>query len=315
MAPSGLRDLTLLIEKLERGDDAGTAALVVFSQLDRSEAAEVRAAWKRIPVETRRVVLSRTTALADDNVDLDFGELARIALKDPDPEVRVLAIKALWESDDREVARELAAMLCGDPSDEVRTSAASGLRPFVYLRELAQFDERVGDDVVEALRQAATDERQPVELRALAVESLGPRGLPWVGDLIESAFYDEDRRLKLAAIRAMGGSADERWLEFALEQLASEDPEFRYEGAVACGEIGAEEAVEPLGDLLGDDDSDVVLATVQALGEIGGEDALRYLREFRKSVAPGMEEVVDEAIEAAGLGAGDLLKRGLARYE
>jgi len=313
VAPAGLRDLTLLIERLKAGEDVGTAALVVFSQLDRTEAAEVRAEWERVPVETRRVILARTTALADDNVDMDFGELARIALNDPAPVVRVLGIEALWESEDREVARELAAMLRGDPSDDVRVAAAKGLRPFVYLCELAWFDERAGDDAVESLRGVATNEDEPIELRAMAIESLGPRGLPWVSGLIESAFYDDDRRLKLAAIRAMGGSADERWLEFALDELASVDPEFRYEGAVACGEIGAEEAIEPLADLLGDDDGDVVLAAVQALGEIGGEDALRHLRDFGKRVPLGMEEALSEAIEAAGLGAGDMLKRGLAR--
>jgi HEAT repeat protein len=303
----------LLLQKLEAGADAGSAGLVVLSHLDRMEAAEVRAAWERIPVQTRRVVVGRTTVLADDNVDLGFGELARIGLKDPDQGVRVLAVEALWESDDRDMAREFTAMLRDDPSDDVRTAAARALRPFVYYRELGQFDEQQGDDVVEALRGIAVDEGLPVELRAMAVESLGVRGLPWVGVLIETAYYSGDLRLQLAAIRAMGGSADERWLEFALDQIVSDDPEFRYESAVACGEIGAEEAIEPLADLLGDDDSDVVLATIQALGEIGGEDALRYLREFRQRVPAGMEEVVDEAIEAAGLRTGELFKRGLTR--
>jgi len=302
----------LLLQKLEAGEDAGTAGLAALSYLDRAEAAEVRAAWERIPVRMRRLVLSRTTALADDNVDLGFEELAKIALRDPDQGVRVLAVEALWESDDRNVARELVALLGRDPSDDVRTAAAAGLSPFVTYRELSRFDEKQGDEIVEALRAVAEDEGLPVALRAAAVESLGPRGLPSVGELIETAYYSDDRRLKLAAIRAMGSSADDRWLDFALEHFTSDDPEFRYEGAVACGEIGEDKAVEPLADLLGDDDSDVVLAAVHALGEIGGEEATRYLREFRRRAPEGMEEAVDEAIEAAGILAGDLFKRGLS---
>ncbi len=310
MTPSGLRDLTLLLQKLEAGDDASNAELVVLSHLDRAEAAELRAAWERIPVAARRAIVRRTTALADDNVELGFGELARAALEDPEDDIRVLAIEALWESVDRDVSHALAEMLRADGSEVVRLAAARGLRPFVCLRELGRFDAQLGDEAVETLRSIATEAGLSAELRAAAVESLGPRALPWVGEIIEGAYFDDDRRMTLAAIRAMGGSADERWLEYALEQVVSDDPEFRYEGALACGEIGAADAIEPLADLLGDDDSDVVLAAVQALGEIGGKDALRYLREFRERVPDGMEEAVDEAIDAAGPGAGDVFRAG-----
>lgn len=267
--------------------------------MDGEEATAVRQAWPGIAPASRRRVIAEAGTLAEDNVDLDFTLLARIALADEDAKVRALAVAALWESEDRHVAEDLTRLLRDDPSEEVRAAAASGLRGFVLAREFDQFDRRQGDEIVNTLRSVAMDEGQPGGVRAMAIEALGPRSLPWVRGLIEDAYYSDDPMLRLSAIQAMGTSAGDEWAEFVIEQLASDDPEVRFAAASACSGIASEEMVEPLVLLLDDEDPEVAFAAVRGLGDIGGDRALESLREFRRRAPAEMEEAVDEAIESA----------------
>jgi HEAT repeat protein len=108
--------------------------------------------------------------------------------------------------------------------------------------------------------------------------------------------------MRISAVRAMGNSALERWVEYLSDQLNSGDEEFRLEAAVAAGGLGSEDLVPPLGELLADEDFDVVFAAIESLGEIGGEASLELLREYRQSAPPELTEVVDIAIELATTG-------------
>jgi HEAT repeat protein len=140
------------------------------------------------------------------------------------------------------------------------------------------------------------------DVRAAAIESLGPNPEEWTADLIGEAYETGDPLLQLAALRAMGYSGDERWEEYVSEQLASGEAEMRFEAVLAAANLGSEELVPALGDLLADEEPEVVLAVVEALGEIGGEEAHDLLLAFREHVPAGMEESLDIAIETAAGG-------------
>ncbi|NUQ54703.1 MAG: HEAT repeat domain-containing protein [Dehalococcoidia bacterium] len=299
MASRGSRELQVLLEALLAGELPGSSAIASLSAMNGEECAAMQREWVSIPVSTRRQLMLQVTGLADDNVDLDFTALARMALHDEDAGVRELAVAALWESEDRHVAADLTRLLQEDPSDEVRAAAAGGLKGFVVAREFEHFDRRQGDEIVNALRSVASGEGEPAHLRATAIEALGARSLAWVRNLIEDAYYSDERELRLAALTAMGLSAGEEWSEFVIEQLGSEDPEFRFQAARACYGIATEDLVEPLSRLLDDEDPEVALAAVSGLGEIGGEAALEHLREFRRRAPGPLFEALDEAIESA----------------
>jgi len=298
MPPTSSRDLGALLGVLESGGSAKAAQLVALSDLDTDEVRQLHERWERMPVAVRRSLVKRTTELADDNLELDFSQLARVVLGDPDAEVRRLGVDALWESTDRHVADDLVRLLGEDSDEGVRAAAADGLLGYALLREGGEFNEAQGDRIVAALRRAAEGD-ESVAVRAKAVQSLGPRSLPWVDTLITDAYYHDDRRLCLGAVKAMGASASERWLEYLFEQLHSDEPEFRYAAVDACGVIGSEEAAGAVAELLDDPDVDVVRAAMSALGEIGGHEALRNLREFQRRVPEGLEEALADAIEAA----------------
>ena len=291
--------LSALLRSMADGVAPSAVQVTIFSDMDTATARAVREAWAGIPVEGRRAVLERLGALVEDNIDLDFTELCRIGLDDPDAVVRRRAAEALWESIDRRVAGRLATLVLQDPDESVRGAAARGLGPIVLERELGRMPALEGDQAVEALRVAASPAEASADVRARALEAVATRTLGWVDTLISDAYYHDDRRLRLAAVRAMGVSANEEWMEFLDEQAVSEDPEFRFEAAAAFGAMGAEDGIDPLCTLLADEDAEVVKAALFSLGELGGDVAVERLKEFLESAEGELADLATEALEEA----------------
>jgi HEAT repeat protein len=296
MPHASAQDLKNIVEDLARGNEPGSEGLVLLSELTRDGADVVRGRWQTMPVATRESLLAETTILAEMDLTLNFHELAKIGLDDPEADVRLAAIAAIWEATDRDTAVRLTHLLHADPEESVREAAAGSLRDFVLLRELDQIDAEVGDRIVDALRAAFEDTGEAINVRAAAIESLGPRTLPWVHTLITDAYYHEDRVLRVAAVRAMADSGNPDWLPYLEEDLQSTDAELRFEAVVAVGEIGPEETVDLVAPLLEDEDRQVVLAAVRALGSIGGDGAIEILEDVVAETDD--EELRDEAAAA-----------------
>jgi HEAT repeat protein len=292
-------EVTRLMDALEGGSRPSAVQITLLSDFGRAETAELADRWERVSPDLRQEVIERAAALAEDNVDLDFKGLIHVALGDEAAGVRRAAAEASWELRDRETARHLSTLVSSDRDESVRAAAATALEPLVLATELGEFDEAEGDAVVEALRNAVERRDESADVRARALESLGSRTLPWVSTLINDAYYSEDGRLRIAAIRAMGESAQESWIEYLEETATAEDPEMRYETAAALGAIGSDAGVEVLADLLDDEDTEVVNEAVMALGLIGGEDALEHLVRLAEYAEGALAEAVDAAIEAA----------------
>jgi HEAT repeat protein len=302
VAASTPRGLTSIVESLTGGKQPAFGQLAALSDLSREETAELRKRWSGFPASARQSLVGRLAELGDDNVDLDFGPVMKVALEDSEPATRVMAAEALWESTDRGVGESLISLLQHDDHDEVRAAAARSLRQFVLAREFEALPANLGDAVVEALRKVAQNQSDESAVRAAALEALGARSLPWVDTLISDFYYSDERPLRIAALRAMGSSAQERWLEYLYDQLQSEEPEFRYEAISACRAIASDEAVEPVAGALDDEDIEVATAAVVALGEIGGKAAIERLRDFSERAPESLIDVVSEAIDMAALG-------------
>ncbi|MEP7215087.1 MAG: HEAT repeat domain-containing protein [Anaerolineaceae bacterium] len=316
MVAAPQKQLPVIIESLVRGEDPPIASLAAFSDLGRVEVALVRSAWPEIPLESRQKIIECALDLAEDSVELDFTQVALVALDDESAEVRTRAAASLWESPLREVASRLLVTLDDDDDPGVRAAAASSLRQFVVLREFEQFDEELGDRVTDALRAVQESSDSAPALRACALESLGVRSLPWVSALIVAGYNDDERSVRLASVVAMGDSADERWLDYLVEQLYSDDPEFRFAAVLSLGQVGSEEAVEPLATLLGDIDPEVVIAAITALGEVGTTDAVDAIDAFAVDAPPEFAEAIADAREvAAETGTGPLRRDTSEDYD
>lgn len=284
-----------LRELVDPSDELAVSKLANLSAMEPDETLLFSKAWAETDARRRQRLVKELIDLAEDNVELDFDAVFLIALDDPDPGVRLDAIKGLWEYEGRDLIGSLLGLLERDPDAAVRAEAALSLGRFVLQVE---FEGLSGDDarrIEEALRRTISDTREVAEVRGRALESIGARSEGWVRDLIRGAFEDSDRRLRLSAVHAMGRSCDAAWLPDLVAELESDDPEMRFEAAGACGAIADEEATPHLLRLLDDDDAEVQEAAINGLGEIGGTEAREALRLLLDS---GDERVQEAAVSA-----------------
>lgn len=276
--------------------DIKMSELSTLSDLDREHRQEFADAWSQLPVERRRTVVADLSTLADDNFDLNFDAIFIHALTDPDAEVRDHAIRALWEYEERDLIPVLVNLLDNDTSTDVRASAASALGRYVLLGEFDRIGKGDTDRVVGALRSALGTRENPLEVRARALEALGAYTAEWVPDVIRAALEGSEPRMVVSAIHAMGRSADGEWLPELQTRAADEDPEVRYEVAIAIGAIGDEAGLRQLVIMSVDDDEEVRLAAIDAIGGIGGKQARKALEEIMKSEDPRVREAAQSAL-------------------
>lgn len=247
--------------------------LLNLSDIPGDEWTQFEAGWPALPAERRREVMARLGEIAEDNFQVDFEPVARLAIDDEDAGVRAAAIRNLWESEDQTLIAPLLVRLARDADARVRAAAASTLGHFVYLGEVegipARFARRVEDALLEAIR--GPDE---VEVRRRAVEAIGFASRPEVPAIIRQAYEDPDEAMRVSAVFAMGRSLDaETWGATVMRELENPDPEFRFQAARAAGELELRSAVPALASLINDADAEVQEAAIWALGQIGGEAA------------------------------------------
>ncbi len=271
------------------------AKLASLSSPRPKEASLLVNAWPAIELARRQRVVQELIELAEDNVELDFDSVFFVALRDSDADVRRNAVKGLWEHEERDLIDPLVGLLESDTDPAVRAEAALGLGRFVLQAEFGLLRGTDAERVERALRRAAEDAAEVVEVRGRALESIGARSRAWVRDLIGEAFASEDRRRRLSAVHAMGRTCSTHWLPTLVAELENEDPEMRFEAAGACGSIADDAAMAHLLPLLDDDDVEVQEAAIAAVGHIGGSLAKEALQEMLE----GREERVREAALAA----------------
>jgi len=280
----------------DEGQPLRATRLVDLSHLADEEEKAFLDAWPRIRAERRRQVVCQLVELAEDNVELNFDVIFLACLSDADPEVRVDAIRGLWEYEHRDLIKPLIGLLQSDDNAAVRAEAALALGRFVLKWEFGSLPDRYFRQVEHALRRAIGDDGEELEVRARALEAIGACSLPWVRRAIHWAYRSDSHRLRVSGVHAMGRNCDPLWLPVLFGELKSDDPEMRYEAALACGSLAEEAAVSQLAPLLEDEDAEVREVTIAALGEIGGRQARSVLLRYLDHPSRNMREAVQEAL-------------------
>jgi HEAT repeat protein len=271
--------------------------LARLSDLPPARQQELARLWPSIEPSRRRRIVERLVELSEENLDLDFGAVFLLALQDADPEVRAWGVRGLWPYEDRQTIARLLPLLEGDPEPLVRAEAALALGHFVLLYALGRLREKHFLPIEAALRRAIESPAEAEEVRARALEAMGPCvDRPWVREAIRTAFESGRHRLRVSALHAMGRSGEARWLPLLVRELSSDDPELRYEAALACGAIGDQGAVPHLAPLLQDPDPEVREAAIAALGQIGGREARDLLLPLQQDPSPAVREAVAAAL-------------------
>ena len=273
-----------------------TAGLARLSGMRPEEVAEFRLQWPDIDVARRLAVVQELLDLEEDNVEFDFDGVFFEGIKDENFEVRLASVRGLWEHEGPDLIAPLANLAKDDPDPGVRAESALALGRFVILHETGRLRDRHFRVVEDALRDVISNREEIDEVRGRAIEAIGPRDEAWVRQAISEAYESGVRRLKVAAVHAMGRSAEPRWLPLLLRELVHEEPEVRYEAATALGSLGDENAVQHLVRALTDADEEVRTASIMALGEIGGREAKQALLELAREGSEAVSEAATEAL-------------------
>ncbi|MEX2236464.1 MAG: HEAT repeat domain-containing protein [Dehalococcoidia bacterium] len=294
--------LEAVLEQLRRQDIKITRDMIYsLSRLDRAATAELRAAWPTLPLDRRQAIVVEAGDTAEDDVEVDFDDLFKVALRDDDSTVKVAAIQGLWEYTTRDLITPLIDLLEKDSDPGVRSTAALALGRFVLMGEFDELPASEQDRAEEALRRVYDRDGEDLEVRARALESIGASSKPYVGELIGAAHQSGNYRLRLSAIHAMGRSCDERWLPVLLQEMTDDEAEVRFEAVGATGRIADESTINTIAELLEDEDREVQLAAIEALGHIGGRRVKQHLRLMLKSEEPALREAAETALDEADL--------------
>jgi HEAT repeat protein len=289
---------------LMRSDKPLTAeAIRSLSDLSSPELILWKAAWPAFPADRRLLLMTRLGESSETNFDLNFSGVARHALIDPDDEIRLAALSALWDDEEPALLILLMRLAQHDDSTEVRAQAVGEMGRFILLGELEKLGSSLTKDAQELAIRIYNDVDEPIEVRRRAIEALGNCTRNGISEMIQDAYDSDEPKMRVSAIHAMGRSYDQDWSEIVLQELDNPDPEIRYEAARAAGELELEEAIPVLGRLLFDEDREVLEVAVWSLGELGGATARRLLETAQEQAEAagdeGLLEAIDEALDAA----------------
>ena len=284
---------------LDSKKDIPRSHLSHYSDLDPKSLRLFLDVWPSVKPARKLLLLNELAAnLETDNI-VSYEDIGRALLDDAAGEVRARALLLLAESNDPKLASKLTDILLNDTELAPRMEAANLIGEFILLGELEELSEDIQRKAEDALIKVIKSEDNPT-LRKNALEALGYSSRIEIIMLIESAFERTDPTWVASALRAMGRSHDERWLEDVVGKLLDDDPRIKFAAVEAAGELNIQDAGPILLKMLEDEeeDDDVIAAAIWSLSQIGGDDARVYLLHLiEQTDDEALTEYLEEALE------------------
>lgn len=270
-----------------------------FSDMGTLELKTLLDVWQRVGPSRKLTLLEGLETLAESDTLVNFDDLAKALLADPDSVVRGRAIRLLSECEDVKLIPTFINILNTDSDAQTRAEAATVLNIFVDLGELEEIPEDLAHQVEDTLLAVANGQDE-IRVRRRALESLGYSSRPEVQMLIESAFRREDPAWKASALFAMGRSADSRWDNEIIQSLLNDNQNVQDAAILAAGELSIKDANPILLKLLTDaaEEGEVTNSLIWSLSQIGGEDVRVYIENLLDQTEDDEQiEFLEEALE------------------
>lgn len=298
---------TDILNKIGTDSTLHTGFLYALSKMNTENLQIFQKMWPTFSVQRRRDVMQELVEIGEINFEVYFDPVFLLGLTDPDAEVRARAIQGLWENETINLIEPFIHLLKTDESVRVRAAAATALGKYIYLKEIEELPANYGHLIETALKTIIHLPDEDIEVRRRAVEAISFSCEDEINAIIENAYYDEDEKMQVSAIFAMGRSANTIWTERVIAELDNPSTEIRFEAARACGELEAKAAIPRLLTLLEeDDDMQVMEVTLWSLGRIGGEAARDALEMYADSEVEALAEAAESAMEELDLFSGAL---------
>lgn len=270
-----------------------------FSDLSHHEIIEMRKVWPEVDSQRKVGILEDLEELAETDTLVNFDDFAMSVLDDPDPMVRVLGIRLLWECERLGLVPILTDIMMGDTDEAVRAAAAATLGKFVLLGELDAIPDDLKVSNLQNLLDVVNGNDLP-QVRQRALESLGYSCHPKIPHLIQQAYDSADTPWICSALFAMGRSADERWTKHILQHIQSPDPEIQFEAIRAAGELEISAARDIFMDMLEEEieDDEVRFALIWSLSQLGGDEVKQKLEQLLEDAEDEDDiELLEKALE------------------
>lgn len=282
-----------------------------LSDLSSADFVSLSEAWPKVSPRRRQALMEDIQEMNESDYLQDFSQLSRLALQDPHPPVRVLAIQTLAEYEETDYAQVFVEMMEHDQDAQVRATSASALGTYVYLGEIDEIPASVFHQVEDSLL-GVMHGKDLVMVRRRALEALGFSSRAEVEPLINEAYESGDRDWLKSALFAMGRSYNAIWQEKVLDKLDDPDAGIRAEAAEAAGELGIKKSAPKLLEMLDDEDAEVRAAVIWSLSEIGGEGVRETLEEMLEETDEDLEaDLLEDALDnldfIEGMGGFDLM--------
>ena len=243
-----------------------------FSDLIPEELDSLKSIWADIQDSRRIALMEDLEELAESNTLMFFENTFVYAMDDENSVVRQIAVRALWESDDKNIIPKLFELLDNDPEEIVQGQAALGLGYYIYLGEIGKIPEELLNKIVDKLI-LILDLKIDRRIKMKALESLGFSGDSRLPNLIEESYESEDEEWITSALVAMGRAADEQWHPHVMDKLDHANNQIRLEATKAAGSLEIISSETALLNLIQDEDDEIRMAAAWSLSEIGGDDA------------------------------------------
>jgi HEAT repeat protein len=290
------------LHQIATDKEVHTSNLYILSNMNKETLDIFKEVWPTIVFQRRRDIMQELVELSEANFEVNFDPVFLLGMTDEDGEVRAAAINGLWEDENPALIGPFIHLLKTDETPVVRAAAAIALGKFVYLGEIEKVNQAQATLAEDALLETIRLGSEELDVRRRAVESIAFSSRPGVAQIIENAYYDDNEKMQVSAIFAMGRSADTTWRPQVIAELENDYSEIRYEAARACGELEAGDAVNKLIELIEDDpDLQVQEMAIWALGRIGGREAKEVLEECLESDNEAIVQAAEEALDELNL--------------
>ncbi len=277
-----------------------------FSNLLEEEITHAKKLWSELPAQVRRDLVLTLSRVADNRAVMDFTAVFRIAMRDPESDIRATAVESLNEVEDVRLVSEFVELLHHDPVARVREAAARSLGNFVLLGELEKIRPAPFQATVTALRSSYINLNEDPDVRRHAMESLAYTGEQDVPEMIAFSYAAGDADMRRSAVVAMGRSADKRWGSTVRRELRNPDPAMRLDATRASGELQLRAAAAEVVELAEDADARIRATALWALGQMGGRLARKTLQRYINAEDPVLSEVAEQALQELEFFYGDL---------
>ncbi len=165
------------------------------------------------------------------------------------------------------------------------------------MGELEEISKRYYDRTVDLLLDRYEKEDYE-EVKQEILRALAYCGKQEILELIKKAYDSDKKAWKIAALEAMGRSADHHWKDHVLANITNPDGDLQYEAIRASGELELKAARDLLLRVLAEEisNNDIYYQTIWALSKIGGGSVRETLQDLLDN-ANNEEEI--EVLEMA----------------